>query len=110
MVQQTLSGFIVDRSRAETSKREQDVRANVTLDQKREQAVRLGLAWPEEKRSRGKPSRQQLYAARLYRHIREGELVDGVTSQVPMWWKPGSSWQRAVWAAASSSVAALLAM
>eukprot|EP00971_Amphidinium_carterae_P206572 4098856-Amphidinium_carterae.1 len=40
MAQQTLSGFIVDRSPA-----------------------RLGLAWPEKKRSRGKPFRQQLYAA-----------------------------------------------
>eukprot|EP00971_Amphidinium_carterae_P114734 2272866-Amphidinium_carterae.1 len=89
MVQHTLSRFIVDRSCAEASKRERDARGNATLDQTREEAARIGHPWPEEKRSRGKPSRQQFYAARLYRHIQEGDLPDGVTSQVPMWWKLG---------------------
>eukprot|EP00971_Amphidinium_carterae_P083569 1654230-Amphidinium_carterae.1 len=49
ITQQTLSRFLVDRSRAEASKREREARANVALDEKREQAARLeavhSLAW-----------------------------------------------------------------
>eukprot|EP00971_Amphidinium_carterae_P301642 5992910-Amphidinium_carterae.2 len=55
------------------------------------QAEVSGFCWLEPSRERGKPSRQQIYTARLCRHIRDGELPAGATAVVPPWWKQGDA-------------------
>eukprot|EP00971_Amphidinium_carterae_P292542 5807696-Amphidinium_carterae.1 len=48
-----------------------------------------GLSWPPPKRSRGRPSLQQLCQDALYKHIHNGDLPVGVIGEMPIWWAPG---------------------
>eukprot|EP00971_Amphidinium_carterae_P021099 416685-Amphidinium_carterae.1 len=91
MAQQKLTGFLVDQGRARETRQHRDAQVAFSNHERRAQAESLGFRWPEPNRGRGKPSRQQLYAARLYRHIRECDLPDGATAAVPPWWKPGDA-------------------